>query len=108
MSDLSNNFNIETINYGQYKLTKEILLTKKCTEEYLKKVIEYMDIRDIYRNQIISKDFIINYILNSDYHSSVEDSYITYDDVIYAQSKLKDRLNEKLKQNKKDKTKTNQ
>lgn len=82
-----------------YRVVRKKIRSEKCSEEYLKKVILYMDIKDIYRNQILSDEFILNFILNKDYHSSVEDSYITYDDVIYAQNKLKIKLSNNKKSN---------
>ena len=64
---------------------------QKCSEKYLAWAVQYIELKTIYCNQILSEDFIRNYILNENYHSSHEDSYITLDHVKKIQERLKNK-----------------
>lgn len=77
---------------SKYEEIYHIVTTQICTEEYLKMAINYLDLKTIYCNQVLSEDFIRNYILNPEYHCCVEDSYIMYDDVKKVQKSVKKSL----------------
>jgi hypothetical protein len=82
----------EVFNTSKYEEIYYKVKTQICTEEYLKMAINYLDLKTIYCNQILSEHFIHNYILNPEYHSCVEDSYIMYDDVKRVQEKIQQKV----------------
>lgn len=68
-------------------------MDKQMTEQEMIEKIDFLDFRYILKNQTLSLHFVRNYLLNPLYHSSVEDSYITWNDVLFYQPHIQKELN---------------
>lgn len=64
-----------------------ILNTYQLSEKVLKKIVKYVDIIYIIRTQQLTQDYI-EWLLNND-DLSVEESLITYDEIMNYQKKIK-------------------
>ena len=64
------------------------LCLKQYTIEELEENVDYLELRTILAKQKITADFAIKYILNDEYHTSTEESYICDYDVLKSQKHL--------------------
>lgn len=85
------------------ELNDQDLLKKKYSIELLEQNIDNLSISRILNTQILTPEFCVKYILNEDYASCVEETYICDLDVLHRQPHIKqsDLMNArtKLKQN---------
>ena len=70
-------------------ITDQSLLKIKYYIEILEKNIDNLSITRILRTQILTPEFCIKYILNEDYASCVEETYICDIDVLHNQPHIK-------------------
>jgi len=70
-------------------ITDQSLLKTKYSIDILEKNIDNLSITRILRTQIITPEFCIKYILNEDYASCVEETYICDIDVLHNQPHIK-------------------
>jgi hypothetical protein len=70
-------------------ITDQSLLKIKYSIEILEKNIDNLSITRILRTQILTPEFCIKYILNEDYASCVEETYICDIDVLHNQPHIK-------------------
>ena len=70
-------------------ITDQSLLKTKYSIDILEKNIDNLSITRILRTQILTPEFCIKYILNEDYASCVEETYICDIDVLHNQPHIK-------------------
>ena len=70
-------------------ITDQSLLKIKYSIDILEKNIDDLSITRILRTQILTPEFCIKYILNEDYASCVEETYICDIDVLHHQPHIK-------------------
>jgi hypothetical protein len=70
-------------------ITDQSLLKTKYPIDILEKNIDNLSITRILRTQILTPEFCIKYILNEDYASCVEETYICDIDVLHNQPHIK-------------------
>ena len=70
-------------------ITDQSLLKIKYSIDILEKNIDNLSITRILRTQILTPEFCIKYILNEDYASCVEETYICDIDVLHHQPHIK-------------------
>lgn len=81
------------------ELNDQDLLKKKYSIELLEQNIDNLSISRILNTQILTPEFCVKYILNEDYASCVEETYICDIDVLHRQPHIKqsDLMNARLK-----------
>lgn len=80
------------------------LKNKKYEMVILKKYIYSLDLVEVLQTQVLTKEFVLNYILNKDFQLTKEENNISLEDVLYFQphllkSDLLDILNNNNKRN---------
>jgi len=78
---------MSTINHTE--LNDQGLLKNKYSIELLEKNIDNLSISRILNTQILTSEFCVKYILNEDYASCVEETYICDLDVLIRQPHIK-------------------
>lgn len=83
------------------ELNDQDLLKNKYSIDLLEKNIDNLSISRILNTQILTPEFCVKYILNEDYASCVEETYICDLDVIRRQPHIKqsDLINARIKLN---------
>lgn len=71
------------------ELNDQDLLKKKYSIELLEKNIDNLSISRILNTQILTAEFCVKYILNEEYASCVEETYICDLDVLHKQPHIK-------------------
>jgi hypothetical protein len=88
---------MSTINHTE--LNDQDLLKNKYSIELIEKNINNLSISRILNTQILTPEFCVKYILNEDYASCVEETYICDLDVLIRQPHIKqtDLINSRIK-----------
>jgi hypothetical protein len=73
----------------EYEINDQDLRKKKYSIDLLEKNIDNLSISIILKTQILTADFCVKYILNEEYASCVEETYICDLDVLYHQPHIK-------------------
>lgn len=83
------------------KITNNDLYRKKYDIETIEENVDDLDIKTMLCTQKLTAEFCVKYILNDDYVSTVEESYICDIDVLLRQKHLKqeDLINARIKLN---------
>lgn len=83
------------------KITNNDLYRKKYDIETIEENVDDLDIKTMLYTQKLTAEFCVKYILNDDYVSTVEESYICDIDVLLRQKHLKqeDLINARIKLN---------
>ena len=71
------------------EMNDQDLRKKKYSIDVLEKNIDNLSISVILRTQILTPNFCVKYILNEDYASCVEETYICDLDIMYYQPHIK-------------------
>jgi hypothetical protein len=64
------------------------LKNKKYEMIILKKYIYSLDLVEVLQTQVLTKEFVLNYILNKDFQLTKEENNISLEDVLYFQPHL--------------------
>jgi len=83
------------------KITNNDLYRNKYDIEIIEDNVDDLDIKTMMSTQILTAEFCVKYILNDDYVSTVEETYICDNDVLFHQKHLKqeDLINARKKLN---------
>jgi hypothetical protein len=76
------------MNDNKINITDYNLFRNQYDIEILKANIEHLDINSIYKTQKLTVEFCVDYILNDDYASCDEDTYLDENNIIAYQTHL--------------------
>ena len=79
---------VNTTNSNDLLLNDSMLRKKKYDISTLEKNINNLSIKTLLYTQNLTADFCVKYILNDEYASCIEDTYICISDVLNAQNHL--------------------